>query len=57
VGIEERIEALTQTLELVAHTQQENETRWTGRFEKMLEMAERTDRRIEVLLTPIEGHE
>jgi hypothetical protein len=57
VGIEERIEALTQTLELVAHMQQENETRWTGRFEKMLEMAERTDRRIEVLLTPIEGHE
>jgi hypothetical protein len=55
--IDERIEALTQSLELVARMQQDNDVRWNGRFEKLLEMSERTDRRMEVILNLIQGHE
>jgi hypothetical protein len=59
-----RIEALTQSLELMAHMQRDHEgaaaarqKEWEERFEKQRLAGERTDRRIEVLLTLVEAHE
>ena len=44
--IEERLEAVVQTLELVAAIQRDNDQRWDKRFEKLLHIAEIHERRL-----------
>ena len=43
MNIDERIEALTQSVELLAHMHQDSEAKWTERFGKMLDIVEHLD--------------
>jgi hypothetical protein len=43
MNIDERIEALTQTVELLAHMHQDNEKKWDERLGKMLDIVERLE--------------
>ena len=56
-SIEERLEAITATLELVAHMVQDNEKRFDERFAKLLDVTERNERRIGLMLDLYEGRE
>jgi hypothetical protein len=45
-NIDQRIEALTQSLELLSHIMQENERKFNERFDKLLRIVESHERRI-----------
>ena len=55
--IDERIEALTQTVELLAHMHQDNDKKWDQRFGKMLDIVERLDRMIQIHDARLNGHD
>ena len=64
MNIDQRIEALAQTVELLAHIHQdnekranENEAKWNERFGKMLDIVERLDRVIQIHEERHNGHD
>ncbi|MGA3017817.1 MAG: hypothetical protein ABSF62_11915 [Bryobacteraceae bacterium] len=57
MNIDERIEALTQTVELLAHMHQDLEKKWDQRFGKMLDIVERLDRVIQIHEERPNGHD
>ena len=57
MNIDERIEALTQTVELLAHMHQDLEKKWDQRFGKMLDIVERLDRVIQIHEERHNGHD
>lgn len=64
MNIDDRIEALTQTVELLAQMHQDiekradaNEAKWNERFGKMLDIVERLDKMIQIHETRHNGHD
>jgi hypothetical protein len=57
MDIDERIAALTQTVELLAHMHQDLEKQWDRRFGKMVDIVERLDRVIQIHEVRHNGHD
>ena len=57
MNIDERIEALTQSVELLASMHQDLEKKWDGRMARMLELLESMTRMIEIHEKRLDGHD
>ena len=55
--LDERIEALTQSVELLASMHQDLEKKWDGRMGKMVEILERVSRLIEIHEQRLNNHD
>ena len=55
--LDERIEALTQSVELLASMHQDLEKKWDGRMGKMVEILERVNRLIEIHEQRLNNHD